>query len=147
VQDFIRSGYFRLRHVITEQRDVGGLLDRGEVIFVLVMPPDLSQQIGAGRAGKVQVLLSGADTTRATVAQGYIEAALLQIAQRLSSGAASPDAPAAFSINTTILYNPALNSTRFIVPGLIAILLTILSALLTRPRSCANASGAASRRW
>jgi len=138
VQSFVASGYFRLREVILEQQDVAGLLDRGDVIMVLVIPPDLEQRLGGGRPAQVQVLLSGADTTRATVAQGYIEAALLGVSQQLLqeaqrrsglSGAARPTQ--GFGINTTILYNPSLNSTRFIVPGLIAILLTILAALLT----------------
>jgi ABC-2 type transport system permease protein len=136
VQSFIASGYFRLRHVITHQEDVAGLLDRGDVIFVMVVPPDLAERLGASRPAQVQVLLSGADTTRATVAQGYIEAALLRVSQGLAQQAqmrrgTAGQIPPGFSINTTILYNPSLNSTRFIVPGLIAILLTILAALLT----------------
>jgi len=136
VQSFIASGYFRLRQVIIHQDEVAGLLDRGDVIFVIVVPPDLAQRLGANRPAQVQVLLSGADTTRATVAQGYIEAALLQVSQGLSQEAqlrqgTAGQSPPGFSIRTTILYNPSLNSTRFIVPGLIAILLTILSALLT----------------
>jgi ABC-2 type transport system permease protein len=136
VQSFIASGYFRLRHVITHQEDVAGLLDRGDVIFVMVVPPDLAERLGASRPAQVQVLLSGADTTRATVAQGYIEAALLRVSQGLAQQAqmrrgTAGQIPPGFSINTTILYNPSFNSTRFIVPGLIAILLTILAALLT----------------
>jgi ABC-2 type transport system permease protein len=101
---------------------------------VLVIPPDLGLRL-AHPPATVQVLLSGADTTRATVAQGYIEAALSQISQEMAQEAlvrSGADVPArGFGINTTILYNPSLNSTRFIVPGLIAILLTILAALLT----------------
>jgi ABC-2 type transport system permease protein len=136
VQSFIASGYFRLRHVVVRQEEVGEWLDRGDVIFVMVVPPDLKQRLGADRPATVQVLLSGADTTRATVAQGYIEAALLQVSQSLSSAAlrrsgTTNQVPAGFTIHTTVLYNPSLSSTRFIVPGLIAVLLTILAALLT----------------
>jgi len=136
VQSFVASGYFRLRHVVIHQEEVAGLLDGGDVIFVMVIPPDLAQRLGASRPAKVQVLLSGADTTRASVAQGYIEAALLQASQALATRAqlrsgTTGRIPPGFGISTTILYNPSLNSTRFIVPGLIAVLLTILAALLT----------------
>ncbi len=135
VHSFISSGYFRLRGAITRQEEVARLLDSGEVIFVMVLPPDLQQRLGAGRQAEVQVLLSGADTTRATVARGYVEAALLQVSQGLAAEeqrrtGAVGQIPTGFGINTTILYNPGLDSTHFIVPGLIAILLTILAALL-----------------
>lgn len=126
IQSFTGSGYFQLEHVISHQEDVGRLMDEGRIIFVLIIPPDLAGRLVGGKTAEVQVLLSGADTTRASVAQGYIEGALAQLSQRLAGDASPP-----FEISTTILYNPGLNSTRFIVPGLIAILLTMLAALLT----------------
>jgi ABC-2 type transport system permease protein len=134
LQQFVQSRYFWLREVITDQRQIDELIDHGRVVFVLVVPPDLGRTLGSGRSAQVQVVLDGADTTRAQVAIGYIEGALfdyssrlaLQYAVRQGVSAASP-----FSVHPTILYNADLRSTRFIVPGLIAILLTILSALLT----------------
>lgn len=134
IQSLIRTGYFSLREVITNQQRIGELVDRGDVVFVLVIPPDFQRLLGAGRAAPVQVILNGGDTTRAGIAASYIQGALQDYSSRLlaeyvarqgSSGAAP------FEVRTTILYNPALDSTRFIVPGLIAILLTILAGLLT----------------
>jgi len=133
VESFIRSGYFSLRRTVVEQREVEGLLARSQVVFVLVLPPDLSQRLGANRPVQVQVLISGADTTRASVAQGYIEAALLQTSRDILATKAKRLAmtlPPQLDLRTTILYNPGLTSTHFIVPGLIATLLTILSSLL-----------------
>lgn len=134
LQALIRTGYFILHEDITQQRRVPEVLDRGEVVFVLVIPPDFDRLLGAGRPAPVQVLLDGADTSRASIAQGYIQGALQDYSNRLLveyllAHGASANEP--FEVRTTILYNPALDSTHFIVPGLIAILLTILSALLT----------------
>ena len=134
VQSFIRSGYFTLQESLTRRERVQELLDADRVVFVLVIPPDLERRLGAGRPAPVQVLLNGADTTRAAVAQGYVQGALLDHSNRLlaeyllrqASGSTVP-----FEVRTTVLFNPGLRSTRFIVPGLIAILLTILSSLLT----------------
>jgi ABC-2 type transport system permease protein len=134
VTSFIHSGYFSLRHNVVEQREVEELLARAAVVFVLVLPPDLTQRLGANRPVEVQVLLSGADTTRASVAQGYVEAALLAASRDLLASKAQRLAlvlPPPLDLRTTVLYNPGLTSTRFIVPGLIAVMLTILSALLT----------------
>lgn len=134
IQSLIQSDYFSLREVITDRHRVDELLEGSRVVFVLVLPPDLERLLGANRTAHVQVILDGSDTTRANVAQGYIEAALLQYSSRLLANFAlrnNTNMAAPFGVRTTILYNPGLNSTAFIVPGLIAILLTILSSLLT----------------
>lgn len=134
IEGFTRSGYFSLREVITDQRRVPEVLDAGRVVFVMVLPPDLQRTLGAGRPAKMQVILDGADATRANTAEGYIQGALLEQSRRLVADYTrrhGVSIPNSFEVRPTILYNPGLSSTRFIVPGLIAILLTILSALLT----------------
>lgn len=134
IQSLIRSDYFVLREAITDQRRIPELLDRGDVVFALMIPPDFERLLGAGRPAPVQVILNGADTTRAGIAQGYVQGALQNYSERLLAEyllQRGQTAPVPFEVRTTILYNPGLNSTRFIVPGLIAILLTILSSLLT----------------
>lgn len=134
LQRLTSSEYFDLRGTVHDQREIAYLLDRGEVVFAMVLPPDLGQKLGAGRPARVQVILDGADTTRANVAIGYIEAALLDYSSRLVAdyarrqGLTPPTAP---GVRPVILYNADLKSTRFIVPGLMAILLTLLAGLLT----------------
>lgn len=134
IQSLIRTGYFTLREAITDQKRIPELVDRADVVFVLVIPPDFERLLGAGRAAPVQVILNGADTTRAGIAQGYVQGALQDYSGKLLAEyllAHGDSAAVPFEVRTTVLYNPGLNSTRFIVPGLIAILLTILSSLLT----------------
>lgn len=128
------SRYFLLQEVITDRSRIAELLDRGEVTFVLVIPPDLARIVGAGREARVQIVVDGADTTRASVAVGYIEAALAEYSTRLAADFATRQGAALhppFAVAPTILYNAGLESRRFIVPGLIALLLTLLAALLT----------------
>lgn len=134
IEQFRANRYFKLREAVTDRHRVDWLLDRGEVVFVLVIPPDMGRVLGAGRQATVQVLADGADTTRANVALGYIDAALADFSGKLTADymlrqgvTASPP----LVVLPTILYNPGLKSVRFIVPGLIALLLTLLAALLT----------------
>ncbi len=134
IQSLIRTGYFRMTEVVTQRERIPLLLDRGSVVLVIVIPPDFDRKLGAGQASPVQVLINGADTTRAGVAQGYIQGALADYSSRLVAEyrlRQGVEAPGGMEVRTTILYNPGLSSTHFIVPGLIAILLTILSSLLT----------------
>ncbi len=134
IDQFRQSRYFSLRAAIADRRDIDDLLDRGGVVFILVIPPDLGRTLGADREARVQVILDGSDTTRATTALGYIQAGLQDYSARLQAdylqrqGAAGTGGMVA---RPTILFNPGLKSSMFIVPGLIAIILTLIAALLT----------------
>ncbi|NPV45414.1 MAG: ABC transporter permease [Armatimonadetes bacterium] len=134
IQHLVSSGYFQLRQVIHDQRQIAESLDRAAVVFVLVIPPDMGRRLGAGRPAKVQVLVDGADTTRASVAVGYIEGALLAFSGKLGAeylARQGLSAAGGLDVRPVVLYNADLKSVRFIVPGLMAILLTLLSGLLT----------------
>jgi ABC-2 type transport system permease protein len=134
VEQLRSTRYFDLRESVHDRRRADELLDRGQVVFVLVLPPDLGRNLGAGREAPVQVLLDGADTTRANVAVGYVDAALSDYSATLAATYLARQGAAvtgSFGVRPTVLYNPGLKSTPFIVPGLIAIILTLLSALLT----------------
>lgn len=134
IQHLVSSGYFQLRQVIHDQRQIAKSLDRAAVVFVLVIPPDMGRRLGAGRPAKVQVLVDGADTTRASVAVGYIEGALLAFSGKLGAEYLARhglSAAGGLDVRPVVLYNADLKSVRFIVPGLMAILLTLLSGLLT----------------
>jgi hypothetical protein len=74
IENLSASGYFELREVIEDRREIDHVLDRSEVVFVLVLPPDMGKKLGAGREAHAQVIVDGADTTRANVAVGYISA-------------------------------------------------------------------------
>ena len=134
VEQFRQSRYFDLRENVLEQGQIGELLDKRQVVFVLVIPPDLSRTLGGDREADVQFILDGSDTTRASVALGYIESALNDFSGKLQAQWINRQAGAMvppFSVQPIILYNPDLRSRPFIVPGLIAIILTLLAALLT----------------
>ncbi|NSW55462.1 MAG: ABC transporter permease [Armatimonadetes bacterium] len=134
INQFRQNRYFDLIEVIRDRARIQDLLDRGAVTFVMVIPPGMERELGAGRGAEVQVVLDGADVTRANVAVAYVEGALLDWSAEYSARfarAAGVSLSPAFTVHPTVLYNPGLESTKFIVPGLIAILLSILAGLLT----------------
>lgn len=134
IEQFRKSRYFHLYEVLNDQRRIAPLLETGAVVFVMVIPPDFGHRLGAGREATVQVLMDGTDTTRANVATGYVESAILDHSAKLGVQYARRQAvpmSASLTPQPTILYNADLKSVRFIVPGLIAVLLTLLAALLT----------------
>ncbi|MGD9495985.1 MAG: ABC transporter permease [Armatimonadota bacterium] len=137
VDSLARSDYFRLHALVTQPGEAERLIARGDVRFVLVLPPDFGENLAAGRAGRVQVLLDGADSTSAGVALGYLEAVVgahsVELARRWAQRTGVPPSALqpALTVEPRVLYNPELESVNFIVPGLIAVIMTMLAALLT----------------
>lgn len=127
VDALVSSGYFRVTHQLEESAAIAGVLGRAEAQLVLTIPPDFSQASAApGGGAAVQLLLDGSDANTATIAQNYAEA----IVGRLAADGAAP-ARGAVRMQTRVWYNETLESRNMIVPGLIAVIMSIIAALLT----------------
>jgi ABC-2 type transport system permease protein len=145
-----KEGTFELRGYIKHPDEIQPLLARGDVRFVLVIPNRFGRDVGAGRFARVQALIDAADSNTAGVAAGYLGAAVGAYNAKLTTtgvarqhgrhstahdtgaflgGGNSVTDP--LDLRWRVLYNPDLSSRRFIVPGLIAVLLSILAATLT----------------
>jgi ABC-2 type transport system permease protein len=102
----------------------------GDLVAIVRVPVDFSRRLAAGQ-GRVQVLLSGVDTTTATSVEGYISGALATWAQKQAdrSGAAVPSG--GVEIVQRMWFNEAVSSTWYLVPGLLALVLTLIGAFLS----------------
>ncbi len=127
VDAFGQSGYFSLRRALTRAEEAQALIDRGTVRMVLVIPERFAADLRAGRPAPVEVLLDGSDAKTATVARGYAEA----IARNYSARFAPAAGPAAVVAQTRVWYNETLDSAAMVVPGLIAVIMSIIAAMLT----------------
>jgi len=110
-------------------------LDEGSALLVVVIPRGYSRRLAEGGAAKVQLLLDGSDSNTASIAAGYAEAVVMAHSMELRErwlerrGAGKLDAPA--DLRARVLFNNAMLSRNFIVPGLIAVILMIIASLLT----------------
>ena len=136
-ETLIHTELFRLVATLPNAEQGKGLLQRGECLFVVVIPPGMEADLTAGKEVPVQVLLDGSDSSTASTARQYLTGALQHYSSGLMAGArmrlavASSGAEAPVAVTRKILYNPALESRQFTVPGLMVIILVILGALLT----------------
>jgi ABC-2 type transport system permease protein len=126
VEAFQSSGYFSVVARVPRYRDVDRLLGEGSLNLVLVIPPAFSRDLEAGRRATVQLLLDGADANTATVAQNYAEA----IASRYTAMHIG-SVRGAVTAETRVWYNESLESRNMIVPGLVAVIMSIIAAMLT----------------
>ncbi|MFW6079413.1 MAG: ABC transporter permease [Gemmatimonadota bacterium] len=124
------SGLFRVVHRVDRHDDADAVLDAGRATGVLVVPPGFAADLDApARAAPVQLLLDGSDANTATIAQGYADAVITRWSQGvvLRGRAVEPTARA----ETRVWYNPTLESRNMIVPSLIAVIMSIIAAMLT----------------
>lgn len=136
IEKFTGSRYFRLVATPSDPNDLLALLDSGEAQIALSISKDYGRNIQRWEGDTVQVLLDGSESNTATIAAGYVEAILagLNIAtvkHMLSQGGVSPRGIPPVDMQIRVWFNPELNSSHTIVPGLIAVIMVLIAALLT----------------
>jgi ABC-2 type transport system permease protein len=129
LETFATSGSFSL-HAGREPGAPALELDRETTKAVLIVEKGFGKELGSGREARAQVLLDGADNSTSGVILGYLEGVKRSFNKKTASSTVPlPDPRDA--LRTRFLFNPELNTRWFIVPGLAAVVLAILSILLT----------------
>ena len=132
---FAASRYFKLVDFPDHLLGIERLILRGKVVLGIVIPPDYSRQLTSGRAAQVQLLLDGSDSNTASIAASYADgvsqAFALELREHSMNQRSGTTMPAAVQPRMRVWYNSELKSKNYIVPGLIAVILMIISSLLT----------------
>ena len=126
---FQASGLFQVTEHLRADRDADDRLTRGKVTAVLQIPPDFASDL-AGRRAQVQLLLDGSDANTATIALGYADVLVADFARGETGDPAALDA-VGIDPALRVWYNPTLESRNMIVPGLVAVIMAVIAALLT----------------
>jgi ABC-2 type transport system permease protein len=131
---FHGSRYFELVGTVANETELERAIDTRAAYLALVVPPDFSERLGAGRATAVQVVIDGSDSNTAAIVLGYAQAATQSYNQRIALEQlhrAGPVAPPGFELRARVWFNPDLESKNFIIPGLTAVIMGLIAALLT----------------
>ncbi len=129
VESFAGSGYFTVATYLESSAEADRALGSSAVRLVLIIPPTFAADLASGGGAVVQALLDGADANTATIAQNYAEAIVAGYSTRVMFGARSARLPVA--AESRVWYNETLESRNMIVPGLIAVIMSIIAAMLT----------------
>ena len=129
IEAFESSGYFRIIEVFDRADQIDASMERGAIRLALTIPPTLQADLATGRQAPVRVLLDGGDANTATIAQNYADAIIDRFAIASLSGGRTP--PAMTTTEARVWYNETLESRNTIVPGLVAVIMSIIAAMLT----------------
>ncbi|MCD6352050.1 MAG: ABC transporter permease [Armatimonadetes bacterium] len=129
------SRYFRVVAIASDHRAVKPLVDRAVARVALVVPRGYSEALASGRQAQIGMVLDGADATTARIAAGYLQQMLLTenlhiVRARLRSRGARVQVPPV-ELRSAIWYNPNLRSRDYMVPGVVGVVILVLSLTLT----------------
>jgi ABC-2 type transport system permease protein len=132
--NFQNSKYFSIRAYYDNYRDLEHDINYGSAMMAMVIPKDFSRYMLSSQEAPVQLILDGSDSNTATIALGYAQAVVYGYNMNVVSKALrKADAPQLKIVDfrPRVWFNPDFESKNFIVPGLIAIIMMIIAALLT----------------
>lgn len=135
VDAFRTTGSFRYRGALPSEREAVRRMDRGEITLALVIPAHLERDVKRGAPPAIQALVDGVDGNTAGVALAYAGRIVERLQRERLREAGAPAARAGdvhlVDLETRMVYNPSLESTNNIVPGILAILLMTITSFLT----------------
>jgi ABC-2 type transport system permease protein len=135
---FAGSPNFVIAGAVTTVSEIEPFLERGDAWMALAIPNGYAREIDSRRPVRVQVVADGTDSNSTTVALGYATSVIGGYAQDLVvSQAAAPGGaaggvprPAPIDAQIRVWFNPQLESRFFMIPGVLALILLVVSANL-----------------
>ncbi|HTU20075.1 MAG TPA: ABC transporter permease, partial [Gemmataceae bacterium] len=134
VASFRNSRFFTVR-LARHRKEVEDDLVSGRLKGVIVAAADFADQLGRGETAPVQVIVDGSDPNTAALVQNYVQGVWQNWLQQESVSAGSlavrPAAALPIAAEPRFWFNPEINSHNFLIPGSVAIIMTLIGTLLT----------------
>lgn len=136
ISRFTGSRYFSLKDHTDNYNDIERAIDSGKAFVALIIPVDFAEKIGSGNSASAQLIVDGSDSNTATIAIGYVDAVTSDYTRDLAvkqverlGGTYKLAVPV--ELRPRSWFNVDLESRNYIVPGLIAVIMMVIAALLT----------------
>jgi len=127
IQKFTSSGYFILVDKYQNLKQIENNIKKRKLQMALVIPADYAESVLTKFWTPVQIIIDGSNSQSATIIQNYVDLITADLGSTLSL----TDFKLPFDVRVSIWYNPELKTIHFFVPGIIAMILVMISALLT----------------
>ncbi len=137
ISRFTSSPYFDVQHQLTDYRQIGELIDRGQATVALQINPGFAQNLRKGRTAPLQVIVDATNSNTALIASGYINQIALGFAKHYQQDRINRISPQlseripSVQLEQRPWYNPDLRSRWFFVPGIVGSLTLVLVVNLT----------------
>lgn len=135
VNRFAASRYFSIRAQVRNYPQIERAIDVRAALMALIIPTDFARRVASGREAPVQAIVDGSDSNTATVAIGYAETVVRgysqAVALREMQRTAGRSVSGGIDLRPRVWFNADMQSKNYIIPGLIAVVMSVIAALLT----------------
>lgn len=136
VERFTASNYFSIVEYADNYNNITKSLDNGKAIAALVIPDDFEKKISRNETVKVQAIFDGSDGNSASISAGYMQFIVMRYSQNVISNFMNRSGKIISPVGninaeTRVWYNPTLKTRNYMVPGIVGLLLSIITLLLT----------------
>jgi ABC-2 type transport system permease protein len=135
ISQFPHSGYFTPAAVIDRLDDVDAWIDRGKASLAVVIPKGMGKMLARREPVPIQVIVDGAESQSAVIALSYATMITARYSRQVlverleGSGLAVP--MSRINPEVRVWYNPELKSRHFFIPGILGMLLMVVTIVLT----------------
>jgi ABC-2 type transport system permease protein len=135
VNRFAASRYFSIRAQVRNYPQIERAINVRAALMALIIPTDFARRVASGREAPVQAIVDGSDSNTATVAIGYAETVVRgysqAVALREMQRTAGRSVSGGIDLRPRVWFNADMQSKNYIIPGLIAVVMSVIAALLT----------------
>jgi ABC-2 type transport system permease protein len=135
LEGFINSGYFAVKARVEKLDEIDHFLDDGEAAMAFVVPRGFGSDLAGGRRTPVLIIADGSESQSATIGVSYASVIAGRYAQgivfeRLEKAMGRGVKPVLVNAEVRVWYNPELRSRNFMVPGVLGLILMIMTISL-----------------
>ena len=131
IQRFETSANFKLVALLGSTDEIDPYLDRGEAWMALSIPPDYGRRVASSGKTTLQLVADGTDSNSTGVAMGYAQALIAGYVQDLAASSSAARAGGLIQPEIRIWFNARLESRDFMIPGIVALLLLVITTNLS----------------
>lgn len=132
---FQSSPYFAIKGYYHDYQGLQQELDRGSAMVALIIPSDFAAKVQAAKPVKIQIIGDGSDANTSRLAMGYAanigNIFALEVASEQMQGKGRDKLKQPMELVQRSWYNPDLRSQNVLIPGIIALVMIVVAALLT----------------
>ena len=136
IEKFLRSSYFELKDYLDGPRRIDQLMDAGKAQMVLRIPRGFAEDLDRKRTARVQIILDGSDSMTAGIIAGYAGGVVRDYSSGIAAERLDRLRSRIVRVPTVegklrVWYNPELKSVNYMVPGVLSMILLIVTMHLT----------------
>ena len=135
IEKFSSSGYFRIEKYVSSYDEITKDIDNGNAILALVIPNNFEKNIYSRQTTSVQAIFNGSDGNTANISAGYVQKINSGYSEKIlmdfKNKSGQKFSGANINAEIRVWYNPELKTRNFMVPGIVGLLLSLITLILT----------------